>query len=49
MDLYASAEEICMMAVKSHDHAVGCKHAQYPFKMSIERAMASPMEADPIH
>ncbi|MCJ7731711.1 thiolase domain-containing protein [Candidatus Bathyarchaeota archaeon] len=49
MDLYASAEEIGMMAVKSHDHAVGCKHAQYPFKMSIERAMSSPMEADPIH
>jgi acetyl-CoA C-acetyltransferase len=49
MDLYATPEEICMMAVKSHEHAVGCNHAQYPFKMSIERAMASPMEADPIH
>jgi len=49
MDLYASPEEICMMAVKSHEHAVGCKHAQYPFKMSLERAMSSPMEADPIH
>jgi acetyl-CoA C-acetyltransferase len=49
MDIYASPEEICMMAVKSHEHAVGCKHAQYPFKMSIERAMASPMEAEPIH
>ena len=49
MDLYASPKDICMMAVKSHEHAVGCKHAQYPFKMSIERAMASPMEADPIH
>lgn len=49
IDHYASAEEICMMAVRSHDNAVGCKHAQYPFKMSIERAMASPMEADPIH
>jgi acetyl-CoA C-acetyltransferase len=49
MNLYATPEEIAMMAVKSHDHAVGCKHAQYPFKMSIERAMASAMEADPIH
>ena len=49
MSLYASPEDICMMAVKSHEHAVGCKHAQYPFKMSIERAMSSPMEADPIH
>ena len=49
IDLYAEASEVCMMAVKSHEHAVGCKHAQYPFKMSIERAMSSPMEADPIH
>ena len=49
MESYASPEEICMMAVKSHEHAVGCKHAQYPFKMSLERAMSSPMEADPIH
>lgn len=49
MESYASSEEICMMAVKSHEHAVGCKHAQYPFKMSLERAMSSPMEADPIH
>jgi acetyl-CoA C-acetyltransferase len=38
-----------MMAVKGHDHAFGCRHAQYPFRMSIERAMDSPMEADPIH
>jgi len=49
MDQYASPEEIGMMAVKSHDHAVGCRHAQYPFRMSIDRAMDSPMEADPIH
>jgi acetyl-CoA C-acetyltransferase len=49
LDRYATPEEIGMMAVRSHDNAVGCKHAQYPFKMSIERAMASPMEADPIH
>ncbi len=49
LDLYAKPEEVGMMAEKSHEHAVGCKHAQYPFKMSIERAMSSPMEADPIH
>jgi len=47
--LYAEPEEVGMMAEKSHEHAVGCKHAQYPFMMSIERAMSSPMEADPIH
>lgn len=49
LDRYATPEQLGMMAVRSHDNAVGCKHAQYPFKMSIERAMASPMEADPIH
>ncbi|MBD3206554.1 thiolase domain-containing protein [Candidatus Bathyarchaeota archaeon] len=49
LELYAEPAEIGMMAVKSHDHAVGCSHAQYPFRMSIERAMDSPMEADPIH
>ncbi len=49
LEQYATPAEIGMMAVKSHDHAVGCRHAQYPFRMSIERAMDSPMEADPIH
>ncbi|MBD3172718.1 thiolase domain-containing protein [Candidatus Bathyarchaeota archaeon] len=49
MDRYSSPEEICMMAVKSHEHADGCRHAQYPFKMSLERAISTPMEADPIH
>jgi acetyl-CoA C-acetyltransferase len=49
LDLFAEPADIGMMAVNSHDHAVGCKHAQYPFRMSIERAMDSPMEADPIH
>ena len=49
LDLYAEPAEVAMMAVKGHDHAVGCRHAQYPFRMSIERAMDSPMEADPIH
>jgi len=45
----AGAEEIAMFAVRGHEHAVGCPHAQYPFKISIERVVASPMEADPIH
>jgi len=42
-------EDVAMFAVRGHDNAVGCAHAQYPFKLSIERVMASPMEADPIH
>jgi len=45
----AAAEEIAMFAVRGHEHAAGCPHAQYPFKISIERVIASPMEADPIH
>jgi acetyl-CoA C-acetyltransferase len=45
----ASAEEVAMFAVRSHDNAVGSPHAQYPFRASIDRIMASPMEADPIH
>ena len=49
LGLYAEPSEVGMMAVQSHDNAVGCRHAQYPFRMSIERAMDSPMEADPIH
>ncbi|MFP3951193.1 MAG: thiolase C-terminal domain-containing protein [Candidatus Bathyarchaeia archaeon] len=42
-------EDVAMMAVKGQEHAVGCGHAQYPFKLSVERVMSSPMEADPIH
>jgi len=49
MEHGATEEEIGMFAVHCHEHAVGCGHAQYPFKLSIERVLASPMEADPIH
>jgi acetyl-CoA C-acetyltransferase len=45
----ASAEDVAMFAVRSHEHAVGSPHAQYPFKVSVDRIIASPMEADPIH
>lgn len=44
----ATPEEIGWFAARSHDNAVGIAHAQYPFKLSIERVMSSPMEADPI-
>jgi acetyl-CoA C-acetyltransferase len=50
MDVYgASAEDIAMFAVRGHEHAVGSPHSQYPFKVSIDRIVSSPMEADPIH
>jgi acetyl-CoA C-acetyltransferase len=45
----ATTEEIAMFAVRGHEHAVGSKHSQYPFKVAIDRILASPMEADPIH
>lgn len=45
----ASAEDVAMFAVRSHEHAVGSPHAQYPFKVSVDRIIASPMEADPVH
>ena len=38
-----------MFAVRGHEHAVGSKHSQYPFKVAIDRVLASPMEADPVH
>lgn len=44
-----NAEDIAMFSVRSHENAVKSPHAQYPFKVSIDRIMASPMEADPIH
>lgn len=42
-------EDIAMLAVRCHEHAEGCPHAMYPFKLSLERILSSPMEADPIH
>ena len=45
----AKPEEIAALAAISHEHAVGCPHAQYPFRVSVERILSSPMEADPIH
>ena len=44
----ATPEEIGWFAARGHDNAVGVAHAQFPFKLSIERVMTSPMEADPI-
>jgi len=45
----ARADEVAMLAVRGHEHAEGCSHAQYPFKISVDRVLASPMEADPVH
>ena len=45
----ATASDIAMFAVRCHEHAEGCTHAQYPFKISVDRVLTSPMESDPIH
>ncbi|MBS7620419.1 thiolase domain-containing protein [Candidatus Bathyarchaeota archaeon] len=50
MECYGvTASDIAMFAVRCHEHAEGCNHAQYPFKISVDRVLTSPMESDPIH
>jgi len=50
MDVYdVTPEEVAMFAVRGHEHAPGSPHSQYPFKVAVDRIVASPMEADPIH
>jgi len=41
-------EDIALMSVIDHEHASTCSHAQYPFKISVESIMKSPIVADPI-
>jgi acetyl-CoA C-acetyltransferase len=42
-------EEMMAFPVNDHNNAVNNPHAQYPFKITVERAMQSAMVADPIH
>ena len=44
----ASEEEIAMFPVISHEHAAGVQHAQYPFKISLEKVLGSPYVAQPL-
>lgn len=41
-------EDVALMSVVDHEHAVTCSYAQYPFKLSIEAIMNSAVLADPI-
>jgi len=41
-------EDIALMSILDHEHASTCSHAQYPFKISLESIMNSPVIADPI-
>ena len=41
-------ENIPLFPVISHEHAEGVAHAQYPFKISLEKILSSPYIADPL-
>ncbi len=42
-------EEMMAFPVNDHNNAVNNPYAQYPFKITVERAIQSAMVADPIH
>ena len=44
----SSEEEVAMFPVLSHEHAAGAAHAQYPFKITLEKVLASPYIAKPL-
>lgn len=41
-------EQLAMVAVKNHQHAVNNDKAQYPFPIKIESVLKSPLIADPV-
>ncbi len=43
-----SEEDVAIFPAISHEHAAGVKHAQYPFKISLEKVLASPYVAKPL-
>jgi len=44
----ARQEDVALMSVVDHEHALTCSHAQYPFKLSVEAIMDSAFLAEPI-
>lgn len=46
---HASSEQLAMVSVINHENAVGNPYAQFPFKITVEDVMKSPMIADPLH
>jgi len=44
----AKQEDVALMSVIDHEHALTCSHAQYPFRLSIEAIMGSAFLAEPI-
>jgi len=41
-------EDVALMSVLDHEHALTCNHAQYPFKLSVEAIMDSAFLTEPI-
>jgi len=49
MDLYgADYEDIVLMAVNDHKNATNNPYAQYPFPITVEAVLNSPLVADPV-
>ncbi|RLF98804.1 MAG: thiolase domain-containing protein [Candidatus Wolframiiraptor sp.] len=42
------SDGIAMFPVISHTHAAGVSHAQYPFKLTLEKVLSSPFIAEPL-
>jgi len=45
---YGEDSGIALFPVISHEHAAGVAHAQYPFKVTLEKVLASPFIAEPL-
>ena len=45
---YDVRDEVAYFSVISHEHAAGVEHAQYPFKVSLEKIMSSPYISEPL-
>ncbi|MBI2971147.1 MAG: thiolase domain-containing protein [Candidatus Aenigmarchaeota archaeon] len=42
-------EQLAMVSVINHEHAVGNPYAQFPFTTTIQDVLSSPLVADPLH
>ena len=45
---YGNGDGVAMFPVISHEHAAGVAHAQYPFKLNLEKVLSSPFVAEPL-
>jgi len=45
---YGESDDVAMFPVISHQHAEGVPHAQYPFKIPLEKVLSSPFISEPL-